>query len=357
MRDASRPVRIALYAVGAVVIVAAVFVLQLLHSAGQFKKLQPHFAGSCTVVPGIVGAEDITIHPRTGVAFITSADRRSFMGGGAARGAIYAYDLNLEAPQLRNLTPDADPDFLPHGQSLHVGDDGRDVLYVINHAGGRHTIEVYDLAGTQLSHRETLTDPLLVSPNDLVAVERDRLYVSNDHANPAGFSRLLEDYLRRSISTVVYYDGERFVEAASGFRYPNGVNVSRDGKTLYLASTTGGSVFVFRIDPDSRALERSGVIEIGTGVDNIEVDPNGSLWIGAHPKLLTFVQHTGDATRFAPSQVIRIDDPDSDAPEVEEVLLSLGEDLSGSSVAAVRGNRLLVGSVMDDGLLDCRIDR
>jgi hypothetical protein len=40
---------------------------------------------------------------------------------------------------------------------------------------------------------------------------------------------------------------------------------------------------------------------------------------------------------------------------VEEVLLSLGEDLSGSSVAAVRGDRLLVGSVMDDGILDCRI--
>jgi len=357
MQKSSQPVKIALYAVGAVVLAAAVFLLQLFHSAGEFKTLEPHFAGSCTVVPGIVGAEDITIHPRTGVALISSADRRSALGGGPARGGIYAYDLNVEAPQLRNLTPDADPDFLPHGLSLYVGDDGRDVLYVINHAGGRHGIEVYDLVGTRLSHRQTLSDPLLVSPNDLVAVGRDRLYVTNDHANPPGFSRQLEDYLRRSISTVVYYDGERFVEAASGFRYPNGVNVSGDGETLYVASTTGGSVFVFRIDPDSKTLEETGTIEIGTGVDNIEVDPEGSLWIGAHPKLLTFVRHTGDASRFAPSQVIRIDDPATDAPRVKEVLLSLGEDLSGSSVAAVRGDRLLVGSVMDDGLLDCRISR
>jgi arylesterase/paraoxonase len=355
MRRFSKPVRIAIYLAGAVVLVVAAFFLQLFHAAGQFKTLEPHFAGSCTVVPGIPGAEDITIHPRTGVAYITSADRRSILAGGHGRGAIYAYDLKVDSPQLQNLTPAADEDFHPHGLSLYPGDDGRDVLYVVNHAGGRHTIEVYDLVGTELSKRATLSDPLLVSPNDLVAVGRDLLYVTNDHANAPGFARQLEDYLQRSISTVVYYDGERFVEAASGIRYPNGVNVSGDGKTLYVASTTGGSVFVFQIDSESAALEERGAIEIGSGVDNIEVDREGDLWIGAHPKLLTFVQHTGDASRIAPSQVIRIGAPDSNAPMVEEVLLSLGEDLSGSSVAAVRGDRLLVGSVMDDGILDCRI--
>jgi hypothetical protein len=67
------------------------------------------------------------------------------------------------------------------------------------------------------------------------------------------------------------------------------------------------------------------------------------------------VQHTGDATRLAPSQVIRVGDPGTDAPRVEEILLSLGEDLSAASVGAVHGNRLLVGSVMDEGILDCRM--
>ena len=357
MRVLSKPVRIAIYVAGVVLLLVGGFILRTMHSAGQFKTLEPHFAGSCTVVPGIPGAEDITIHPRTGVAYITAADRRSVLAGGNGRGGIYAYDLKADSPQLRNLTPSADEDFHPHGLSLYLGDDGRDVLYVINHAGGRHTIEVFDLAGDGLSHRGSLSDPLLVSPNDLVAVCRDRLYVTNDHANPPGFARQLEDYLQRSISTVVYYDGERFVEVASGLRYPNGINVSGDGETLYVASTTGGSVFVFQIQPESAALEQRGEIEIGSGVDNIEVDREGDLWIGAHPKLLSFVQHTGDASRIAPSQVIRVAAPGSDAPLVEEVLLSLGEDLSGSSVAAVQGDRLLVGSVMDDGILDCRISR
>ena len=348
---------IPLYAAGVVVLVVAGFIFQLLWAAGEFKTLEPHFAGVCTPVVGLLGAEDVTIHPRTGIAYISATDRRSVFAGEPGRGAIYAYDLTSDSPQLRNLTPNADEDFHPHGISLHVGEDGRDALYAVNHAGGRHAIEVYDLVGSELLHRETLSDPLLVTPNDLVAVSRDRLYVTNDHANTPGLARTLEDYLRRPISTIVYYDGERFSVAASGIRYPNGINTSEDGEMLYVASTTGGSVLVFRIDPESGALEERGVIPIGSGVDNIELGEAGDLWIGAHPKLLTFVQHSGDASRLAPSQVIRVGDPGSDSPVVDEVFLSLGADLSGSSVGAVYRDRLLVGSVLDDGILDCVMSR
>jgi arylesterase/paraoxonase len=343
----------------AAVILLAVggFILQMVWAAGEFKTLEPHFAGACTPVTGLLGAEDVTVHPGTGIAYISATDRRSVHAGEPGHGSIYAYDLTSDAPRPKNLTPDADEDFHPHGLSLQVGDDGRDALYVVNHAAGRHTIEVYDLLDGELRHRATLSDPLLVSPNDVVAVGRDRLYVTNDHANAPGLARTLEDYLRRSISTVVYYDGERFSVAASGLRYPNGINVSRDGERLYVASTTGGVVVVFRIDPESGELERRGTIPIGSGVDNIEIDADGDLWIGAHPKLLTFVQHTGDASLLAPSQVIRVSQPDADSPAVEEVFLSLGGDLSGSSVGSVHGDRLLVGAVLDDGILDCRMAR
>ena len=357
MRRASRRLGIVLYVAAILLFVAGGFAIQLFYLAGQFKTLEPHFGGVCTQVAGLVGAEDIVIHPRTGIAYISANDRRSVRAGGPGRGAIYAYDLKAGSPRPQNLTPAAGEDFQPHGIDLYIGDDGREVLYVINHAGGRQAIEIYDLVGIKLLHRETLSDPLLVTPNDLVAVGHDRLYVTNDHANQAGFPRLLEDYLRRSISTVVYYDGERFVEAASGIRYPNGVNVSPDGRTLFVGSTTGHSVFVFGIEPESGALNERGEIPIGSGVDNIDIDEAGSLWIGAHPKLLTFVEHAGDASRLAPSQVIRVSAPETDSPVVEEIFLSLGADLSGSSVGAVHGDRLLVGAVLDDGILDCRMPR
>jgi hypothetical protein len=47
-------------------------------------------------------------------------------------------------------------------------------------------------------------------------------------------------------------------------------------------------------------------------------------------------------------------DPDQAIdPPVRDVFLSLGEDLSGSSVAAPFGSRLLIGSVFEQHFLDC----
>lgn len=357
MKRTLKGLAIAAYVVGIAVFVLGGLALQVMYTTGQFKTLEPHFGGACTPIAGLIGAEDVTVHPGTGVAYISATDRRAVRAGRPGRGAIYAYDLKSPSPRPRNLTPTADEDFQPHGISLYRGEDGREALYAINHAGGRHSVEIYDLVDIKLAHRATLSDPLLVAPNDLVAVGHDRLYVTNDHANAVGAMRVLEEYLGLALSTVVYYDGERFVEAASDIAYANGINASPDGGTLYVASTTGGAVFVFGIDPASGALEERGEIPIGSGVDNIEIDAAGDLWIGAHPKLLTFVQYAGDASRSAPSQVIRVRNPDGAEPVVEKVFLSLGADLSGSTVGAVYRDRLLIGAALDDHILDCRFER
>jgi hypothetical protein len=66
-----------------------------------------------------------------------------------------------------------------------------------------------------------------------------------------------------------------------------------------------GSIGLFYLDATSGVLTPNGRIEIGSGVDNI-VDPDGRLWVAAHPKLLTFVRHVSDPTALAPSQVFRI---------------------------------------------------
>ena len=54
--------------------------------------------------------------------------------------------------------------------------------------------------------------------------------------------------------------------------------------------------------------------------DNLSFAPDGSLWVGCHPKLLTFVHYAEDpANRIAPSQVMRLVPPDNGYPIVEEV--------------------------------------
>jgi arylesterase/paraoxonase len=341
-----------LVGLGIVVALVAAWIVRLYWRTGEFKRLAPHFAGECTTVTGAVGAEDIVIHHGAGIAFVSATDRREAMAGRAPRGAIYLYDLADTTHGLRNLTPNASPEFHPHGVSLHVGADGRTTLFVVNHERAQNTIEIYRWDGNALSHEKTLADPLLVSPNDVHALDHERCFVTNDHANPPGFARTIEEYLQREISNVLYYDGARFREAAGGIGFPNGVKGSPDGRTLYVASTISGSIRLFALDFASGTLTPTGRIEVGSGVDNIDVDADGRLWVAAHPKLLTFVRHVSDATAPAPSQVFRIDPASG---RVAEVYLELGSRLSGSSVAAFHDGRLLIGPVFDPRFLDCRL--
>jgi arylesterase/paraoxonase len=337
-----------------VVLAVAVWGVRLLWLTGSFRRIHPHFAGECHLVGGMVGPEDITIHPRTGVAYVSSMDRRAIKAGQPVPGAIYAYDLNTPDAKPVNLTPRADARFQPHGISIGAGADGRDALFVVNHpvnpdVPSTHAIEVFDLTDGGLVHRATLTDPLLVMPNDIVAVGLDRFYVTNTHAYAPGTMQTIETYLQLKGAQVVFYGPGGFRPAIKDLLFPNGINVSPDGRVLYVASTTGLEVRVYDRDPASEALAFRTAIPLGSGPDNIEIDEHGGLWIGSHPKLLRVEAHRDDAKTLSPSQVQHVT-PDG---KVDEVYLDDGSTISGSSVAAVRGNRLLIGEIFDEGFLDC----
>jgi arylesterase/paraoxonase len=330
--------------------------MDLLWSAGQFRDIDSHFSGTCHPVTGAVGAEDITIHPITGIAYISSCDRRAVASGKPGNGAIFAYDLNMDRPQLINLTPDADPDFQPHGISLYVDTGGRDALLVVNHQGGKNAVEIFLLKEGRLVHQRTVTDPALVSPNDLLAVGPEQFYVTNDHRHTNGFMRLVEDYGRQSWSSVLFYSGSGFVEAATGLGYANGINVSPDGKLLYVSETVGQALHVFDRNPVTNVLALKEKVDLKTGLDNIELDVAGRLYIAAHPKLLTFVKHAKDAAYLSPSQVLFLEARTGSGYRVDEIYLDSGAQISGASVVAVRGKRMLIGSVFESKFLDCQLD-
>ena len=334
-----------------------VFVGYTVWLAGEFKSLAPHFDGQCRQIDGLVGAEDITIHPQTGVAYISSDDRRAALAGHPVQGAIWAYDLKSANPKPVNLTPDLGFPFHPHGIGLWAEGAGGELM-AVNHRGGggfnavEDTIEVFAVRPGGLTHVRTIKGDLLLSANDVVPVGGGRFYASIDHGNASGLMRAVEDYARLPLAHVVYYDTVRFRRYADGIRYANGINVSRDGGVIYVAGTTDRAIHVYHRTDNNGMLISRGSIETGTGVDNIEIDADGVLWVGAHPKLLTFVGHSKDAGKLSPSQVLRIDPATG---EVEEIFLSDGADLSGSSVAARFGKRLLIGAVFDAKFLDCEL--
>jgi arylesterase/paraoxonase len=339
----------------ALLIAAGIWGYFFLQAAGYFLTIEPKVAGVCKPVTGVVGVEDLTIDPETKVAYLSGYDRRAVIGGGDGRGAIWAYDLNTPDAQAVDLTAGgALAGFQPHGVSLYRAPDGAKTLFVINHAGGKHTIEIFDVGQGALTHRRTVTGPELVSPNDLVAVGPDAFYVTNDHANPPGSTmRTVEDYLRLRQTTVYFFDGEKFSTALMGIGGSNGINVSADGKSLYLSAASELTVYVYDRDPATNALTQRATVPVPGFADNIEVLANGDLLLGLHSKILDLLGHLRDPKHLSPSHVmlLKADGKGGFAPET--IYYNLGEELSAASVGTSVDKRLLIGAIFDTKILDC----
>ena len=169
---------------------------------------------------------------------------------------------------------------------------------------------------------------------------------------------MAEEYLRLPYSNLLYFNGTGFTKVADGLNYGNGVNTSNDGTLLYLAESTGRDLSTYKIDSKNGALELINNLELKTGLDNIEVDSDGNLWIAAHPKLLSFVGHAKDPNKKSPSEVLKlIPAKDNKSFEVEQVYLDNGEQLSGSSIAVHYKNDLFIGVVFENKLLRVELNK
>lgn len=334
-------------------------IIGILVPAGMFKTIKPHGKGTLTTITlNVAGPEDITIDQSNGFAFISVDDRRTNrQKPGSIEGAILRMNLTDSVQNLKDITPVDVTDFHPHGISLWKEPDGRVFLFAVNHRKNysEHVIERFEWKNDSLIHLESILDTdLMTSPNDVTAVGERSFYVTNDHGySQRGLGRTLEDYLQRAISYVNYYDGNSFKKVATGIAYANGINQSADHSKIFVASTTGRKVLIYKRDMTSGVLNLEQEIDVETGVDNIELDDRGALWIGCHPQLLKFVAHAADSSKFSPSQVIKITLGITGTYEVEEVFLNDGRSYSGSTVAAVYENKILVGSVFEKSLIIC----
>ncbi len=341
------------------VLVLGGLVIKTFYDAGEFKKITPHFNGQVTAVTGVLSSEDISIYPPAAMAFISSDDRRAH--GSAKRqsrqGAVFGLDLNSVNPQLINLTADFPHQLNPHGIGWWAAPSGDLSMLVVNHRLDGHFVEIFDYRQHKLVHRQSVSGALMHSPNDVIPVGRGAFYVTNDHGSATALGRMAEEYLQLARSYVLYYDGDTFRKVAEGLAYANGINISPDGRTVYVAATVGQKIYVYDRNVDTGDLNLRETIAAGTGVDNIEINQNGDLWVGCHPRLLTFVKYSKDPEMLSPSQAIKVAQTSTGAYEVKEIYLDNGRPLSGSSVAAVYKDILLIGSVFDERFLFCRMQK
>jgi arylesterase/paraoxonase len=341
----------------AVVLIAGSLLLKTCYDAGEFKEIKARLAGNCRTISGVQSSEDIVIDRVTGMAFISSTDRRPEWTGvnSPGQGAIFGFDLKNPASELIHFTSEFTKEFNPHGIGLWRGQDGKLLLFAVNHCREGHFIEIFEKSGMKLIHRESISGGLMHSPNDVAPTGARTFYVTNDHGYTTRWGRMVEEYLQLAKGSLLYYDGNAFEMVAKGLAYANGINLSADGLTVYAAATVGQKILVYNRERETGRLTPRQTVDLGTGPDNIDVDENGNLWIGCHPKLLTFVAYSKDPEKLSPSQVIKIFLRKPGEYSVEEMYLSNGETLSGSSVAAVFENTLLIGSVFDERFLQCKL--
>jgi len=326
-----------------------IFAAHTLISTGFFRSIDPQFNGKVLKTVPLRGAEDITVIGQDSIALISATNRVVYPPQTNEEGGIYKMDLKDGSLEPVLLTGNFQEAFAPHGMSYFPKDSGYRIM-AISHTLAGHSIEVFDWYGKEAIHVKTLRDPALSSPNDLVMLDENRFYVTNDHGYPTGLGRIVEDYGNLAISNVTYYDGNNFTEVADGISYANGINVDRERQLLYVASPRRFLVKVFQMQ-EGGMLEFIEDIDCGTGVDNIELDEKGNLWIGCHPNLLRFNAFAKGNRETAPSEIIKISYRDLGDYSVQKVYVDDGQQLSGSTVAAPFGNLILTGAVMDDNFL------
>jgi arylesterase/paraoxonase len=237
---------------------------------------------------------------------------------------------------------------------LFIGEEGTRSLFVVNHpADGPDEVVIMDVDEQgRMSHRRTVSDPLMVNLNDVQPVGRERFYATNDHES--GTSEALQDFLMLDRTTLVYFDGSRVRIAAEGLTYANGVNVSPDGSEVYVAETLDRVLRVYRREIESGTLELTDVVNLDTSPDNIDVLENGNLLVGAHPKILEFATHAEDPEALSPSQVVRVSRNESGDWSVRTLYLNKGDDISGVAVAAGYRDVMLLGPVFQPQIMLCR---
>lgn len=335
-----------------------VILARLLPNMNLMQSIESVAYGECKVIPGPLGPEDFTIDHKRGLAFISADDRRQYIQSGqfgdAADGAIWTLDLNSEPATPVQMKHDLEGPFHPHGIALYDGDTYE--LYVVNHVSKyEHEIDVFEIvSSSELKLRRRISYPELIAPNDIIVLGQDRFLASNDHAHPRGTTwEKVEVFLTLPWSSISYFDGNEGHIAVEGLRMANGLALSPDQQTLYVAESTRSTLTRYRQSGSPKRWEKMDEVNIDAAIDNLEWYGPSTLLTGAHPQPLEFLKHTFDASHPSPSEVVAID-VSHETMSSQTWMLDDGNLVSGSSVAARYGDDLYVGVVFEEQLVRCR---
>jgi arylesterase / paraoxonase len=343
-----------------IVLLLLFLVASFLIRGGAFRSVVAVSPGACEIVEiGSGSAEDIQIDRVNQIALMSVLDRRGIVVGRQVKGTVLALPLNSIGSKPEIALANQPDDFRPHGLSLFTDENGTQTLLVINHSttlGERIELFEKKIGQTLFEHRETISSPLLVEPNDIVAISARRFYIANDSGASNGLERAAEMLLAIGLSPIIYFDGVEFSVPADDLRSSGGINVNKEKTEIYVGETSGKAIRIYGLNPDGTLAALKNTISLQSGVDNIDVDVDGNLWIANHTNTLALVKHFGDATSPAPTQIQRIRLSSDEAPQIDTIYEQNGDVFSAGSVGTLFNNQLLIGSITEPNVLRCYIN-
>ncbi|KAM8770441.1 serum paraoxonase/arylesterase 1-like isoform 2-T2 [Rhynchonycteris naso] len=320
-----------------------------------FREVKPVELPNCNLIKGIEsGSEDLEILSN-GLAFISSGLKYTGIKTFEPEkpGKILLMDLNKEDPTVLELAITANKfnvsSFNPHGISTFTDEDNTVYLLVVNHPDVHATVELFKFQEEEktLLHLKTIRHELLPNMNDIVAVGPEHFYATNNHFFFNPFLRSWVIYLGLELSDVVYYSPNEVQVVADEFDVANGINISPDGKYVYVAETLAHKIHVYE-KHDNWTLTLLKSVVLNTLVDNISVDPvTGDLWVGCHPNGMRIFYNSEVPPA---SEVLQIQNILTEEPKVTVVYADNGTVLQGSSAASVYKGKLLIGTVFHKAL-------
>jgi arylesterase/paraoxonase len=328
--------------------------VNITRASGAFFDVPATNNNMCRAIDVFPGTEDVTIDPKTDIVFVSAANRRIAEGSSAEQGGIYAFPLN-NPDLIQKVSTDSPDDFQPHGISLWSGSDdyGNMVtrLFVINHAATANIVEIFDVGPNgALTHHESIQFQDLTSPNDLLAVGPNAFYATIDRKYKKGAMASLEAYLALPLASTVYFDGFDGFTAVEGLKYANGINMSLDGNTVYIAEVLRREIGVYSRNPANGELKYQKSIALDTGPDNIEIDTDGNLYVAGHPFIFDFLKHAENEQHISPSQVLKIN---PNTGTTQTIFMDDKGLINAASVGAFHDDKLVIGAVFDEHVLIC----
>ncbi|XP_061169888.1 serum paraoxonase/arylesterase 1-like isoform X1 [Saccostrea echinata] len=344
---------------GIALAVSTAFIIKMVLFMDYHKTLWNHRPGKCHIVEGIdYGSEDMQT-TKSGLTFITSGVNgvlfspsfKEYYKKHNVRGRIMLFNMEKPEDGVKELMITGNKfsydDFYPHGISV-LEDKGKVLLFVVVHRHEQDTVEKFEFLEKtlELKHLKIYSGTLPHVLNDVVATGPDTFYTT-DCVYYRDSRQIIETVFGFHFGHVLYYNGNDFIIASEPTYTANGCALSKNGKLLYVASSYGKKVMVFKRESNNR-LTKVNEIPLDTLPDNVVVDPETEdLLLGCLPIIFKTFQHLDNPVEPAASQVLMLH-MDSSGTNMTGVTELFSDDLElyGSTVATLYKNRMLIGTVL-----------